>query len=353
MSTTDVWFLSPGSLDTPTGGFVYDRYVVEGLREAGRLAEVIRIDGPFPDTDSSTADLAAEAIAAVPDGGTLIVDGLALTPLASVVEPHLGRLRVIALVHHLLGDETGLPEAARRTWLDAEIALLRRVEQVVVTSRTTADRLAGLGLDAAAIRVVPPGVEPPPDLGFREKARALGPLRLLSVATLIPRKGHDLLIDALAALGDREWRLDLVGEARDPAWAEALDHRVDAHGLTHRVVRHGVVSPAELERFWRRADLFALTSRHEGWGIALVEAVRWGLPVVTTDAGAIAEAVPHSARLLVPANDVDALIDGLARLLDDPAERRRLTLGAVASAKRLRRWGDTTRDFVAALPKRP
>lgn len=348
MSRANVWFLSPGPLHTPTGGFVYDRYVVDGLRAVERLAGVIQIDGPFPDMDSATADRASKAIGAVPDGGTLIVDGLALTPLAPVVKPHLERLRVIALVHHLLGDETGLTTTERDTWLDAEISLLRKVDQVIVTSQTTAERLTGLDLDTA-IRIVPPGVEPPPDLGFRKKARALGPLRLLSVATLIPRKGHDLLIDALAALGDREWRLDLVGEARDPAWAEALDYRVDAHGLTHRVVRHGVVSSAELERFWRRADLFALTSRHEGWGIALVEAVRWGLPVVATDAGAIAEAVPPPARLLVPANDVDATIDALERLLDDPAERRRLTLGAVASAKHLRRWDETAREFVAAV----
>jgi len=349
VSTADVWFLSPGSLDTPTGGFVYDRHAVEGLRATGRLAGVIEIDGPFPNADTAMRDSAAEAIARVPDGHTLVIDGLALTPLTPIVSPHLERLNVVALIHHLLGDETGLDAAMRREWLDAETAILRQLDRVIVTSRTTADRLRGLGLRDAGIRVVPPGVDPPRDLGFREKTRPIGPLRLLSVATLIPRKGHDLLIDALAVLDDREWRLDLVGDARDAAWAEALDRQVDAYELTHRIVRHGAVTPVELDRFWRRADLFVLPSRHEGWGIALVEAVRWGLPVVATDAGAIPEAVPLPARMLVPIADVGALATALARLMDDPTERRRLTLGAMAAARHLRRWKAAAAEFVIAV----
>ena len=299
MSTADVWFLSPGPLGTPTGGFVYDCHVVGGLRSAQRLAGVIELDGPFPDTDDAVQGRAAEAITQIPDDHTLVIDGLALTSLAPIMRLHVDRLRIVALVHHLLSDESGLTEDARCVWLRAELAVLRQVGCVIVTSQTTADRLLSLGLDDINIRVVPPGVDPARDLAFRTKTRSIGPLRLLSVATLIPRKGHDVLIDALAALRDREWCLDLVGDARDPVWAEALDRRVDGYGLTHRVVRHGVVSSIELDRFWRRADLFVLPSRHEGWGIALVEAVRWGLPVVATDAGAIPEAVPLPARVLL------------------------------------------------------
>src|SRR3546814_5922096 len=92
--------------------------------------------------------------------------------------------------------------------------------------------------------------------------------RLLTVATLIPRKGQDLLVEALARLADRPWSLDLVGDARHPGYAAVLERRIAALGLERRIARHGAVAHGDLDRFWRAADLFVLPSRHEGWGIA-------------------------------------------------------------------------------------
>jgi glycosyltransferase involved in cell wall biosynthesis len=197
--------------------------------------------------------------------------------------------------------------------------------------------------------VVPPGVGPPLDLGFRRDRPATSASRLLTVATLIPRKGQDLLLDALTRLRDRAWTADLVGEARDPAFAERIAQRIVAAGLQQRVTLHGAVGEATLDRLWRGADLFVLPSRHEGWGIAYAEAVRWGLPVVGTTAGAIPEAVPRGAGLLVPPDDAGALTEALRCLLDDPAARQRLADGAVRAAATLRRWTDMDRDFTDAV----
>lgn len=347
--TAPVFFLVPGDPETPTGGFVYDRHAVRGLAEAGRLGGVLRVDGPFPATDAGTLARAGQALAAVPDGATLVVDGLAHAPLIDVIGPHAGRLTLVALVHHPLGDETGLDDDERARWLRDEVAALRAVRRIVTTSRTTARRLCELGLAEAGIRVVPPGVDGPVDLSFRTPAAPEAPLRLLTVATLIPRKGQDLLVEALARLADRPWTADLVGDARHPAYARAIADRLAALGLGGRVRRHGAVAHADLDRFWRAADLFVLPSRHEGWGIAYLEAVRWGLPVIGTTAGAIPEAVPAEAAILVPPDDLDALTAVLARLLDDRAAHGRLATGAVRAAAGLRRWSDTAREFAAAV----
>jgi len=349
MRDAPVWFLVPGAPDTPTGGFVYDRYAVQGLAAAGRLGGVLRVDGPFPATDADTLARAAAALAGVPDGAVLVVDGLAFAPLVEILRPHAERLTLVALVHHPLGDETGIADAERVRWLRDEIAALRPLERIVTTSRTTARRLVELGLDPDRIRAVPPGVDGPIDLSFRTPPAAAAPLRLLTVATLIPRKGQDLLVDALDRLQDRSWTADLVGDARHPAYAQAVAGRIAALGLDDRIALRGAVRHDDLDRYWRAADLFVLPSRHEGWGIAYVEAVRWGLPVVGTTAGAIPEAVPAGAGVLVPPDDLDALTAALARLLDDRAEFARLSAGAVAAAAGLRRWDDTEREFAVAV----
>ncbi|GHD51490.1 glycoside hydrolase [Thalassobaculum fulvum] len=353
MRDAPVWFLVPGDPDTPTGGFVYDRYAVQGLAGAGRLGGVLRVDGRFPATDADTLARSAEAVAGVPDGAILVVDGLAFAPLVESLRPHAGRLTLVALVHHPLGDETGITDAERARWLRDEVAALRPVRRIVTTSRTTARRLAELGLDPGRIRAVPPGVDGPIDLSFRRPPAADAPLRLLTVATLIPRKGQDLLVDALARLQDRPWTADLVGDARHPAFARAVAGRIGELGLGDRIALRGAVRHDDLDRYWRAADLFVLPSRHEGWGIAYVEAVRWGLPVIGTSAGAIPEAVPAGAGVLVPPDDLEALTAALARLLDDRAAFARLAVGAVAAAAGLRRWIDTEREFVAAVTEGP
>lgn len=349
MRDAPVWFLVPGDPDTPTGGFVYDRYAVRGLAAAGRLGGVLRIDGPFPDTDADTLARAAEALAAVPDDAILVVDGLAFAPLVEVLRPHADRLTLVVLVHHPLGDETGIADAERARWLRDEVAALQPVRRIVTTSRATARRLAELGLEPGRIRAVPPGVDGPIDLSFRKPPAADAPLRLLTVATLIPRKGQDLLVDALARLRDRSWTADLVGDARHPAFARAVAGRIASLGLNDRIVPRGAVSHDDLDGYWRAADLFVLPSRHEGWGIAYVEAVRWGLPVIGTTAGAIPEAVPAGAGILVPPDDLDALTAALARLLDDRAAFARLSADAVVAAAGLRRWDHTEREFAIAV----
>lgn len=348
MVSAPVHFLLPGDPGTPTGGFVYDRHAISGLEAAGRLGGILRIDGPFPATDPDTMARATEALAAMPDGAIVVVDGLAYTPLIQAIRPHAPRLTLVVLVHHPLGDETGLDDAERTRWLRDEMAALVPARRIVTTSQTTATRLVDLDVDPERIRVVPPGVDGPLDLSFRT-ARGGGIPRLLTVATLIPRKGQDMLVAALARLADRPWIADLVGDARHPGFAEAVRRQIAEHGLADRIALHGAVPQHGLDRFWRQADLFVLPSRHEGWGIAYVEAVRWGLPVIGTTAGAIPEAVPKAAAILIPPDDVDALTAALARLLDDPGERQQLAAGALQAAAGLRRWSDTAREFAVAV----
>lgn len=338
--------LLPGDPETATGGYLYDRRIAEGLLRLGWEVRVQSLDASFPDPSPTALADAARVLAELQCGGLVLIDGLALGGMPGLVEAQVGRLRLVALVHHPLAEETGLTPGRAQALRAAERRALAAVSQVVVTSRFTARLLADYEVPAERIAVVEPGTDPaPPALGSAGAGVAL-----LCVAALTPRKGQTDLVAALARLRDRAWRLTLVGSLdRSPSTVDAIRRQITELALDGRVELAGEVSAARLAALYRSADLFVLPTRFEGYGMALAEALARGLPVLSCSAGAVPETVPEDAGLLVPPGDVDALAAALARLLDQPALRARLAAGARRAAARLPTWDQAAERMAAAL----
>jgi glycosyltransferase involved in cell wall biosynthesis len=173
---------------------------------------------------------------------------------------------------------------------------------------------------------------------------------LLSVGAVVPRKDHGLLIEALGGLADRPWHLRIVGNTtRAAAHVERLRSRIAALGLEERIELAGELDGGAFEAAWRGADLYVASSRHEGYGMAVAEALARGLPVVTTAAGAVGEWIDRRAALVVPIGEVATLRAALASLLDDANRRRHLRDGARTAGAGLPSWDDTARIVDAAL----
>lgn len=340
--------LLPGDPETATGGYLYDRRIAEGLRRLGWEVRVQSLDASFPDPSPAALADAARVLAELPRGELVLIDGLALGGMPRLVEAQVGRLRLVALVHHPLAEETGLTPERAQALRVAERRALAAVSQVVVTSRFTARLLADYKVPAERIAVVEPGTDPaPPAQGSVGAGVAL-----LCVAALTPRKGQTDLIAALARLRDRDWRLTLVGSLdRSPSTVAAIRRQITDLALDQRVELAGEVSAARLGPLYRTADLFVLPTRFEGYGMALAEALAHGLPVVSCDAGAVPETVPTDAGTLVPPGDVDALAAALARVLDQPELRMRLAAGARRAAARLPTWEQAAERMAAALAR--
>jgi glycosyltransferase involved in cell wall biosynthesis len=341
-------FVYPGDLATLTGGYRYDRRMIEGLRAAGWQVACHALDAGFPAPSTAALRDASAQLAAIPDGRLTVVDGLALGAMPEVAEVHARRLRLVALIHHPLADETGLaPDDADRL-RQSERRSLSAARRVIVTSRATARALDGFGVSAGRIDVVEPGTDRVPLARGSE-----GPdLRLLCVGAITPRKGHAVLIDALARVADRAWHLVCVGSLeRSPAAVAALRERIDALGLSGRVTLAGEKGEDAIGAYYDQADVFVLASFHEGYGMVLAEALARGLPIVSTRAGAIPDTVPRDAGLLVPPGDVAALADALALLIDDSVQRARLVGGARAARERLPSWTAACDGFAAALAR--
>lgn len=330
----------PGDPDAPTGGYSYDRRIVHGLRQLGWDVHLCRLAPSFPNPDAEALAHAARTLADIPSGATVILDGLAMGAMPDLVAAESQRLRLVALVHHPLAEETGLSREQAGALRASERRALAAAHRVVVTSGYTAGLVAGMGVAPGDIFVVEPGTDPAP------LARGSGgtTLNLLCVASLIRRKGHVVLLDALVDLMDRDWRLTCVGSlSQDPATAAEVRERIADLDLGERVTLTGEVTDADLATFYENADLFVLATHFEGYGMALAEALARGLPVVSTRTGAVTETVPADARRLVPPNDPGALAAALTDVMDDPGLRQRLIEGASAARERLCNWETAAR----------
>ena len=343
-----VYLVVPGEPDTLTGGYLYDRRIFDGLAERGWKTETLALDPSFPTPSHAALARAEAALARLPDASLVVIDGLALAGLVTLLPGLVERHVPVALIHHPLADETGL-DAARAAQLEAaERAALAQVTRVIVTSRWTRRRLADYGVEPARIVVVEPGVD-------RCAAAAPGrasTVKLLTVATITPRKGHALLVEALARLTDLDWSLRCAGSRDlDPHCAAALAAQIEQAGLSSRNALLGELAPDRVRREYVDADLFVLPSYLEGYGMALAEAIAHGVPVVSTTAGAIPDTLPSAAARLVPPGDVTALTDVLRELIGDAARRSALAEQARAAAPSIPTWPQAIDRFAATLDR--
>jgi glycosyltransferase involved in cell wall biosynthesis len=315
----EVHFIVPDGLDDParpSGGNTYDRRVAHGLAALGWVVHEQGID----------------ALERVPDGAVVLLDGLIASPAPDVLVPHADRLRQVVLMHMPIGDER-------------ERAVLEAAAAVITTSAWTGRRLGELyGLPAERIRVAEPGVDP---AGLAPGTAGGG--SLLCVAALTPGKGHDVLLDALATVGDLPWRCDLVGSlVRDPVWADAVRRRAADLGLADRVRFAGAQTGPELDRAYATADLLVLASHAETYGMVVTEALARGVPVLAMDVGGVREALGEGG-LLVPPGDPAPLGAALRSWLGDDGLRDRLRLAARLRRVTLRPWAATAADVADVL----
>jgi glycosyltransferase involved in cell wall biosynthesis len=340
-------FAVPGDLATPTGGYAYDRRMIAELEHLGWHIDLVALGEGFPSPSSETRVTALARLSAVPAGRPIVIDGLAFGVLSDIAIKLRSRHPLIALVHHPLALESGLSADQAENFRASERAALAATSKIVVTSAATARHLVtDYAVPADRVVVARPGSDPAPMAsGSRD-----GIVRLLAVGAMVPRKGFDVLIAALATLTGLPWQLTIAGDrSRDPIAAAQLDADIARFKLGCRVAVLGAVLPERLAEHYVSADLFVLASRFEGYGMAYAEAIAHGLPVIGTTAGAIPDTVPAGAGLLVAPDDAGALALALRRVIEDPGERRRLTTAARAATCQLPTWQDSARIFSCAL----
>jgi len=349
MAECHLTFIVPGSIDTRTGGYEYDRRMIDGLRVLGWTVAIRELGAGFPNPTRSELDAADSTLAERPDGSLVLIDGLAFGAMSEQARRHASRLRLVPIVHALLADEVGIDAetvAARRR---SEAGALSVVDRLIAVGDSLIPRLAALGVDRGRVVVAKPGTDRAP----LARGSGDGPLHFVTVATLNPGKGHAVLMEALANLGDRRWRLTCAGSmTRHPATAARVRSMVRDFHLEDRVALAGEQRSDAIAALYDRADLFVLPTLAETHPLSVLEALARGLPIVSTTVGAIPDlvcAADSPAGLLVPPADPAALAGALARVLDDGRLRSRLAEGARQVREALPTWHDASRQLSAAL----
>lgn len=340
-------FAVPGALTTKTGGYLYDLNLLNSLRKAGwDVAHVALPDG-FPDPGVARMDEAMAMLRAVPGDHPVIVDGLAF----GAIDPEAVKTvaaPIIALTHHPLALEPGLSPDRAAHLAQRERANLALARHVVVPSPHVGRVLVrDFSVPAEKLTVAEPGVARKKSV-TRPAVQPTVPL-ILSVGLIAPRKGHDVLLRALARVRDLSWQATIVGRTHAPDTLADLIALTEELDLTSRVSLAGEVSDDHLQALYQSAAVFALATRYEGYGMVFAEALCHGLPILSCRTGAVPDTVPESAGRLVDIDDDAAFARGLRALLCDQSLRARLSNAARQAAERLPTWDDTARVVAGVL----
>lgn len=329
-----------GSLETLTGGYLYDRKLIEHLRAHGDEVEVVSL--PWRGYGRHLADNAARSLRTRLGGrrfDVLVQDELN-HPSLVLTNRRLrrdGGCPIVSIVHILRVDERPDDRLAAM-YAAVERLYLRSVDAAVFSCaavRASAEALARRPLRGVVARPCADHLGPAVDeRDIRRRARTDGPLRVVSVANVVPRKGLHVLLDALRRLPAKRWRLTVAGSLTvEPRYVRGIRRAVNEAGLEDRVDLLGAVDPERLPALLAAHDVLAVPSTAEGLAIAYLEAMRCGLPVVATAAGGAGEIVEHGREgWLVAPGDAAAIARHLGRLTGD---RELLARMGVAARRRI------------------
>ena len=341
-----VAYAEPADYDRATGGYVYNTRIVERLEHLGWQVERMRLPVIFPQPTPETLARTTALIAAVPSGTPVLIDQVCLSRLLGIAARERERIRWVEIFHHPMVADLAPDDPARDTIAGNEREALALARLVIATSHATARWLGEHGIARQRLVTARPGLD---RFTPRSGPGAPGPLRLLSVGAVVPRKDYIRLIGALAHVAEQpDWRLDIVGNPdRDPAYAAKVRAMIDQCGLAARITLRGRLEDADLAELWAGADVYVAASRHEGYGMAVAEAVGRGIPIVTTAAGAVAEWLSPDCAMILP--DGGGLAEAIAQILADPVRRQGMGRAATAVARGMSTWDESAEIVSRAL----
>jgi glycosyltransferase involved in cell wall biosynthesis len=322
-----------GDLETLTGGYLYDRRLVNYLRAQGDQVEVISL--PWRNygrhlTDNLSRRLSRRLREAELD--VVIQDELRCS------EPH--------------------PAWLRRIYEAVERKYLKTVDGAIFNCHTTRAAVRQLvGRDIPGVVAYPGRDHLNHEFSLAEVAQRAsrpGPLRVIFLANVIPGKGLNTLIEALGRLTRGSWRLTVVGSlTMDPSYSQSVRNQIARAGLSDYVDLVGAVPNDETPGHLIRNDILVVPSRYEALGIVYLEAMGFGLPVIATSAGGAHEIVDHGeAGFLTTPGDADMLARYLREINQERGRLLEMSLAAYNRVSTHPTWDESfgrVRDFLQTL----
>jgi glycosyltransferase involved in cell wall biosynthesis len=347
-----------GSLETLSGGYLYDRKLVEYLRRQGDEVRVISL--PWR---NYAAHLGDNLRFRLPPGLDILIEDELNHPSLLAANRHRLGYPVVSLVHHLRCSEE------RPAWQNALYRLVERrylgsIDGFIFNSQTTRGVVTGLMRNRKPGVVAYPPTDrfggPLPEEVVRARAAESGPLRLLFLGSVIPRKGLETVLKALSPQRTRRntketplFTLDVVGSlAADPAYARRMQALASGLGPSSPIRFHGALDETALAAQLRQAQVLVVPSSYEGFGIVYLEGMGFGLPAIGSTVGAAGEIIrPGGTGYLITPGDAQALAAHLHALATDRGLLAQFALNALARYKQQPPWEQTAGEIRGFLKK--
>jgi glycosyltransferase involved in cell wall biosynthesis len=327
-----------GDINRLTGGYLYQKKLTQYLRGEGIQVDVVSIpDIPYALQFFSNFWLLIYLSRKKYD---LIIEDEMIHPAAwlfNIWAKHVKGVKIVAIVHLL--NCVALRGTWRAKWVKLiEVLMLKSTHLIIANSKHTMGELEKMGLPDKMVQVIYPGFDT--CLVPKRELRLQRGIKLLSVANCEPRKGLDVLVEAIHRLGDAKITLDIVGdESPSPGYVNRIREKIAFWRLEEQIKFRGKVDRQSLGRFYSDADMFVLPSLYEPFGIVLAEAMSYGLPIIATKVGGIPELVEHQKNgLLVAPGDANALAKAIDELASDVKLRQRLGESGYERSNELNTW---------------
>ena len=339
-----------GSLDTLSGGYLYDRKVVEYLRAQGDIVEVISL--PWRNYTAHLTDNLHFKLR--PNLDILIQDEL---NHPSLLAANRGKhpYPIISLVHHLRSSELR-PDWQNRVYRFVEKRYLQSVDGFIFNSKTTESVVDGLVHPGQPSIVAYPPTdrfgEPLTETEIMERTKS-DPLRILFLGNVIPRKGLHTLLEAISHQPST-YRVDVIGSlTSEPQYTNQIQHYIARHGLASGVLLHGPLDREPLTEKLRHAQVLVVPSSYEGFGIVYLEGMSFGLPAIGTTAGAAGEIISDGRDgFLIEPENAGELAQRLKSLHEQRDFLLQMSLAARQRYLRQPKWEETAHQIREFLRKR-
>jgi glycosyltransferase involved in cell wall biosynthesis len=339
-------FVIKGDLQQRTGGYIYDAHIIRGLEKLGWAVSVHSTSSHSTKKVQTHTNLEI-ILDSIKDGQTVILDGLAMGQHPDELGRHCHRLKLISLLHHPLSEESGLSPSEKTRLLEVEMKALGTCTGVITTSQFTAKQLVDMNVAEKIVRTVIPGTDPVP---CAKGPHNNTPPRLLCVASVIPRKGLDILVEALHQIQHLDWECICAGDLeRSPHYASKILNSVSERHLNHRILFTGECSSSTIAKLYDLSSIFVLASRYEGYGMVLTEAVVRCLPVISTTGGAIPHTLNGTSAVLVPPGNANCLADAIKAALDSHSDNNHRSGKPKGAQSRFPTWDQTIQHFEEAI----
>jgi glycosyltransferase involved in cell wall biosynthesis len=333
-----------GSIRTLTGGYLYDRMLMEHFERNGHSMHLMSLPMrryPLGLADNLTQRLKERLQHAKPN---LVLQDELCHPSLIALNRGLKTDRpmpIVSIVHHLYCSEKRRPLLnVIPTWIERRY--LGTVDGFVFNSRTTCDSVFNLSQPPRPYVIAPPGGDRwgHPVRWHPKRAMGQGPMRLIYAGLVIPRKGLLPLIEALAQVSAQNWRLDVVGSLKmDRRYANRCRKLSARLGLAPRILFRGEIADSDLMEIMAEAHLLCMPFAYEGFGITTAEAMRCGVPVMGSTAGATRELIKHGGNgLLFDPGDIPGVAAALSQLAADRKRLNAMGRSAFEKAQSLPSW---------------